>query len=247
MVQHPRIVLAWISYILRSWNAGLLPFNYFADIILQVNQTVNYQLSCLDRVREFYLLCLFFRRFYELGKRSMLFSLFLWWYSQVLSSGTLHNLPGKKTVAITTATQQMPTQGSLAQLSPLFGWVCWESVFSDICLSQGFLKWGLRTNISSPWGLLEIPGLGSTILWSGSDSCRVFRCPLKSENHWLSLSILLHEALALETQWWFSQISLKLFGFAIIHTSFCVRLWLVIFPLPLRGLCQERAAESSIL
>lgn len=104
MVQHPRIVLAWISYILRSWNAGLLPFNYFADIILQVNQTVNYQLSCLDRVREFYLLCLFFRRFYELGKRSMLFSLFLWWYSQVLSSGTLRNLPGKKTVAITTAT-----------------------------------------------------------------------------------------------------------------------------------------------
>lgn len=53
MVQHPRIVLAWISYILRSWNAGLLPFKYFADIILQVNQTVNYQLSCLDRVREF--------------------------------------------------------------------------------------------------------------------------------------------------------------------------------------------------
>lgn len=40
------------------------------------------------------------------------------------------------------------------------------------------------------------------------------------------------------------------FGFAIIHTSFCVRLWLVIFTIPLRGLCQERAAftqESSIL
>lgn len=103
-----------------------------------------------------------------------------------------------------------------------------------------------------------MPALGSTTdlchtLWARNDSYRAFRCPLKSESHQLSLSIPFS---SMEHQLWNSSDIVQSdifkiqFGFAIIHTYFCVRLWLVAVPKPPRGLCREGAAftqESSIL